>query len=314
MQPLVSIVVPTHNRPDWLAEALASIRAQTFTDYEVIVVSNGENGDMRKKSQAAAAIHKCWYFALDQGNVAVARNFGVKRARGEWIAFLDDDDIWLPNKLERQLAEARCTGADMISCDYVLFYPDGREFLHEPRVPDGWSLTKAVSHHYWWTIPSVTVLRKRVLAEVGGFDPRFICSEDMDLWRRISWRYKIHHMEEPLLRYRAGHINTNHPQNARRRLGWDLRHYVKMHHDTPRHLRSALPSFTTFALPRLVDICSLSVPKWLRRLKPRTRLMQLRYQLTAHARSRAVLVARPPLARGDGANDHAPAAPRQPLR
>jgi glycosyltransferase involved in cell wall biosynthesis len=256
-----------------------------------------------------APIHKCWYFALDQGNVSAARNFGVEQARGEWIAFLDDDDIWLPNKLERQLAEARRTGADMISCDYVLFYPDGRKFIHQPRVADGWSLTKAVSHYRWWTIPSATMLRKRVLDQVGGFDPRFIYSEDMDLWRRISWCHKIHHMEEPLLHYRAGHINTNHPQNAKKCLGWNLRHYVKMRHDMPRHLRSALPSFTTFVLPRLVDICALSVPKWIRRLKPRTRLMQLRHQLTAHARSRAVLGARPLLARGDGADDHASAAP-----
>src|SRR5258708_39467781 len=99
MQPLVSIVVPTINRPKMLAEALASVRAQNFTDYEIIVVSNGENDEMCRQSREAAA--GCIYLELDHGNVSAARNAGIAQANGEWIAFLDDDDLWLPHKLER---------------------------------------------------------------------------------------------------------------------------------------------------------------------------------------------------------------------
>src|SRR5260370_823595 len=109
--PLVSVIIPTHNRPGMLAEALASVRAQTFTDYEIIVVSNGESDDMRRASRDAAS--GCVYLELDRGNVSAARNFGMERAKGEWIAILDDDDLWPPNKLERQIAEAEATGADM---------------------------------------------------------------------------------------------------------------------------------------------------------------------------------------------------------
>jgi glycosyltransferase involved in cell wall biosynthesis len=91
--PLIAIVILSHDRPDTLAEALASVRAQTFTDYEIFVVSNGESDGMRQQTWAAADAHRAQYFALDKGSVSIARNLGLAKARGEWIAFLDDDDV-----------------------------------------------------------------------------------------------------------------------------------------------------------------------------------------------------------------------------
>src|SRR5260370_3185903 len=170
--PLISVVIPTHNRPEMLAEAIASVRAQTFTDYEIIGVSNGETDDMRRASRKVAAAHEGVYVELDDGNVCSARNVGIERANGEWIAFLDDDDLWLATKLERQVAEARRTDADLIACDYVKFFPDGREVVERPRVPDGWSYLKAISHQYWWAPPSATLVRKQGFNEIEGFDPR----------------------------------------------------------------------------------------------------------------------------------------------
>src|SRR5262245_46128581 len=101
--PLVSVVIPTHNRPQFLAEAIASVRAQTFVNYEIIVVSNGESEANRRTSHALAMAQRCIYIALDKGGASIARNAGIERAAGEWIAFLDDDDLWLPEKLGRQL-------------------------------------------------------------------------------------------------------------------------------------------------------------------------------------------------------------------
>jgi glycosyltransferase involved in cell wall biosynthesis len=80
--PMVSVVVPTHNRPEMLAQALASVHAQTFTDYEVIIVSNGESDEMRARSRACASGHGA-FFELPDGNVSAARNFASARARGE---------------------------------------------------------------------------------------------------------------------------------------------------------------------------------------------------------------------------------------
>jgi glycosyltransferase involved in cell wall biosynthesis len=102
--PLVSVVVHTHNRPAMLAEALASVRAQTFEDYEIIVISNGESANARSASRAVAATCGARHFELDIGNASIARNCGIEHAKGEWIALLDDEDLWLPRKLEWQLA------------------------------------------------------------------------------------------------------------------------------------------------------------------------------------------------------------------
>jgi glycosyltransferase involved in cell wall biosynthesis len=259
--PAVSVVVPTHNRPEMLAEALASIRAQTFTDYEIIVVSNGESPDMRAQSQAVSRRAGASWFGLDTGNVSTARNFGVEQAAGKWIAFLDDDDIWLAEKLERQVEATRRTGADMIACGFVRFYPDGREMRETPRLPEGCAYVKALSHLKWGTFPSAVLVRKSVLTDVGGFDPHLPFNQDNDLWRRISWRHAIHQVDAVLVRYRMGHssVSRNHWGHFQ-----DLRHSLKMYRDTPPDLRWALLSPLTLGRRWLLRAI---MPSWLRQPK-----------------------------------------------
>jgi glycosyltransferase involved in cell wall biosynthesis len=256
---LVSVVIPTHNRPEMLVEAIASVRVQTLADYEIIVISNGEGTDMRRASREAAA--NCTYVELDRGNVSAARNAGIERANGEWVAFLDDDDIWLPTKLERQCAEAQRTGADLIACDYVDCYSDSRKIVRQPRLPDGWTYVKAACLQSWWAVPSATMIRKSVLSRVGGFDRRLCYAEDTDMVRRISWRHPIHQMEEVLVHLRHGHPSlTQRPERSRRLQ--TLRHSLKMYVDTPRDLRSELPPAIVIGL----QLALLLAPEWLLRL------------------------------------------------
>jgi glycosyltransferase involved in cell wall biosynthesis len=274
--PLISVIIPTHNRPEMLAEALASVREQTFKDIEIIVVSNGESPEMRRASREVAA--GCIYFSLDKGNVSSARNFAATRASGEWIAFLDDDDIWLPTKLERQLAVANCTTADAVTCDVIEFFPGGIEAINRPRIPDNWSYTKAISHYRWSGIPSSCLFRRRALDNVGGFDPNLSYVEDMDLLHRISWDHTIHQMEEVLCRHRRGHLNTLHPRNRRRRAWWELRHYLKMIRVTPAQLRDTLPNFTDFVSPRFIPLLAgglhprARLKRWLKKFKSTSKI------------------------------------------
>jgi glycosyltransferase involved in cell wall biosynthesis len=283
--PLVSVVIPTHNRPHFLAQAIDSVRAQTFSDYEIIVVSNGERADPASRSIAAG----CRYFQLAEGNVSRARNLGIQEARGEWIAFLDDDDLWLSHKLERQLEAARLTNTDMVASDYVEFFPDGREIVRQPRLMRDWDYTKALSHLFWWAATPAIMVRKSALSEVGGFDPDLRYGEDCDLWRRISWRHKIHQMDEILVRVRKGHPSLM--QNERARLLDDIRHYAKMRRDTPVEFRAILPASVPFVGMRLLAIL---MPQWVHHpkirgwLRPRTRLNALRYRLRIRTRIRAL--------------------------
>ncbi len=260
--PLVSVVVPTHNRPGMLAEALASVRAQTFADYETIVVSNGESAEMRARSRAVAVRAGASWFGLDDGNVSAARNFGIERAAGEWIAFLDDDDLWHAEKLERQVEAARRTGADMVASDFVRSFPDGREVPERLRPRAGWTYAKALSHQKWGTFPSAALIRKSTLQEVGGFDPALRMNEDNDLWRRISWRHAIHQTDDVLARYRTGHESVS--RNRRQAVFYDLIYYIKMYRDTPSDLRWALPSPLTLGRCWLLRTIT---PFWLRQPK-----------------------------------------------
>jgi glycosyltransferase involved in cell wall biosynthesis len=280
--PLVSVVIPTHNRSHFLAQAIDSVRAQTFTDYEIIVVSNGESDENRRASQTVA--HDCIYLSLADSNLSVARNAGIERARGEWIAFLDDDDLWLPNKLERQIAEIEQVNPDMIAGDYVEFFPDGSEIIRRPRLIEGWTYVEALNYLYWWAAPSATMVRKRVFEQIGGFDPLLRYGEDGDMWRRISWCHSIHQMDEVLVRVRRGHSSLTSHQRIMR--FYNLVHYFKMRRDTPAHLRRTLPSATFFIGSH---VSAILVPQWLlSRLQPRTRLIALRAWLRPRSRINAL--------------------------
>jgi glycosyltransferase involved in cell wall biosynthesis len=236
--PLVSVIVPTHNRPEMLREALASVRLQTFTDYEIIVVSNGERSTVA--SAEAAELYKARFLSLPDGNVSTARNGGIAAAQGEWIAFLDDDDLWLPNKLEHHV---RHTDADMTVSGYVAFHPDGREEKHTMQPPPG-SILRSLCHGRWTPLPTATMIRRSTLIDVGGFDPSFQSGEEINLWQRVAWRHKIAHVPEILVRYRIGHARL-----TSRQLSWyreEITHYLKMRRDTPPDLRSEIPSMLTF--------------------------------------------------------------------
>jgi hypothetical protein len=156
--------------------------------------------------------------------------------------------------LEKQLAAASCTEADLITCDIVEFIPGGIEAINRQRVPCNWPYAKAISHYKWCGFPSSALLRRRVFDKVGGFDPNLSYIEDVDLWHRISWSHRIYQMEEALCRNRQGHLNTMHPQNRQKRACWELRHYCKMLRVTPPELRDTLPGFRDFVPRRVVRV------------------------------------------------------------
>jgi glycosyltransferase involved in cell wall biosynthesis len=282
--PLVSVVVPTHNRPEMLAQALASVQAQTFTDYEVIVVSNGESDDMRTRSRSCAAQYGAVYCELPGGNLPAARNFALERASGAWIAFLDDDDIWLPHKLERQLAEAERTGADMVASDYIEFFIDGHEAIGGRRIPCGWTYLQAICHQRWGVPPSAVIVRPAAIRDAGRFDPRQRFGEDGDLWRRIAWRHRICQMDEPLIRYRKGHGSMTQDRRSTNR--YDLRLFFKMLRDTPADLRWAVPSPLTLVRRWLLRTCA---PGWLR--QPRKHWAALRQRMGLATKAGALAAA-----------------------
>src|SRR5262245_2796501 len=207
--PLVSVVIPTHNRPRMLAEALASVQAQTFTDYEIIIVSNGETAANRRDSKYVASGYGCTYLTLERGNRSRARNAGATAARGEWIAILDDDDWWKPEKLATQLAAAN--DADLVFSDFEIFYRNGSRQIALTRPPDGMTVQEGLLlANYAGGGGSSALIRRKNFLDAGGFDTNFHICEDWDFWRRLSHTARIVYTPDVLHTWRQHRSNTTH--------------------------------------------------------------------------------------------------------
>lgn len=210
---LVSVVIPTRNRPEMLGAAIDSVLAQTFTDYEIVVVINGPDNPSTPKSSEVATLTGCRVVRIERAGIAVALNAGIEAARGEWIAFLDDDDLWEPNRLEDELKLADAAAADVVFCNIVKF-DETRSVLEPPlRPPPGASTAEAMTLKNYGGGCSPAMARRAAILDVGGFDEK-LNSPDWDLWMRLAWRYRVAFDDAYLVKVRE------HPENSSNRMSW----------------------------------------------------------------------------------------------
>ncbi|MBD3422271.1 MAG: glycosyltransferase [Chitinivibrionales bacterium] len=235
-RPLLSIVIPVYNGEAYIADCLASVCQQTVTDYEVIIVDDGSTDnslDIIKK----AALKKRIYRQRNK-DVSAARNRGISHAMGEYIALLDHDDVWVPNKLERQI-EALHTdrSVDLVFTDIVKFFPSGKESYGGTKTEVARAITPANAFEMLLQknvlMPSAVMFKKSSFYAAGGFDERFKTCGDYELWLRMaSYGMHFHFIDAPLTRYRY------HGENNCRRT-------ARMHRDRVKAVRK------TFMLPHL---------------------------------------------------------------
>ena len=203
MTPEISVIIPTHNRRAMLREALASVAAQRGASFEVIVIDDGStDGTWDELSAGSYGLRG---IRTECCGPAAARNRGIALARGRLIAFLDSDDLWVPEKLMRQSLFMR----DNPDC---LISQSGERWLRNSvqvnparhhRKRSGDIFTDAL--HTCLISPSAAILRRELLDEVGGFDEDMAACEDYDLWLRILARHEVGLLDEPLAVRRAGH-------------------------------------------------------------------------------------------------------------
>ena len=199
----VTIIIPTFNRGYCLAESIQSVLDQNFSDFELIVVDDGSTDNTAEVIKQFSGIHKI-RIKKNQG-VSFARNLGIKQARGEWIAFLDSDDLWERDKLATQIKWVECNP------EYHAVYTDEIWIRNGVRV-------NAMKKHRKYSgdifrhclplcivSPSSVLLRNQLLSELGGFDESMPVCEDYDLGLRISIRFPFHFIEEKLIVKRGGH-------------------------------------------------------------------------------------------------------------
>jgi glycosyltransferase involved in cell wall biosynthesis len=201
---MISVVIPTHNRRAFVIDAVKSVLAQMGCDFEVIVVDDGSTDGT---AELLAALPGVRILVQPQQGVAAARNAGVRMARGEWLAFLDSDDLWCPGKLAAQTRFHVDRREVPISQTEEIWIRHGvrvnpcayhRKPAGDIFVP---SLARCV------VSPSAVMLRRELLESVGGFDESLKVCEDYDLWLRLAFRVPFGLVPEPLVIKRGGHAD-----------------------------------------------------------------------------------------------------------
>jgi GT2 family glycosyltransferase len=183
--PKVSVVIPTYNRPIDLGRAIRTVKLQSLTDWEVLIVDDGSPAAVVLNGSDAAdgRIHLVRH--PESRGVSQARNTGLAHARAPWIAFLDDDDLWWPGKLELQLMQAETHGASFVFTGRYTIDRGGEIVSLRGPAPVE-NLTRTLLFRNLVGEPSSVIVRRELFAETGGFDTRLSVIADWDMWVRLS--------------------------------------------------------------------------------------------------------------------------------
>lgn len=221
----ISVVIPYYNRSRFIDDCLASVFAQRRAASEVIVVDDASRPDERRYLDRFLPRIRI----IDQprnGGVSAARNAGVRAASGDWIAFNDSDDVWVPDKLAIQIDHLeRHPECDAVHSAIRTFYDDGRTSVSEPIAP---RLTLADALHDNMIRMQSLLIKTAVLRAIGGFDESLRCCEDDDLGIRLAaGGYQVDFLAEPLTDMRRGdysHLFSNWQRIVRGKAAVALRH------------------------------------------------------------------------------------------
>jgi glycosyltransferase involved in cell wall biosynthesis len=202
----VSVIIPTYNRRAMVREAVESVLAQTGAAFELIVVDDGStDGTFQDLSQISD--ERMRIVRIANGGPAAARNHGVAIATAPMIAFLDSDDSWIPQKLERQLAFMRANPDSAISQTNEIWFRNGRRVNSRRRHQKRGGDIFVESLRTCLISPSAVIIRTELFRSLGGFDEMMTAAEDYDLWLRILLNHEPGLLDDALVTRRAGHPN-----------------------------------------------------------------------------------------------------------
>ncbi|MFO0809872.1 MAG: glycosyltransferase [Gemmataceae bacterium] len=235
MIPRISIIVASYNYGRYIAEALTSVQAQTFADFECIILDDGSTDDSLGVIERFLEDDRFRLICQRHGGQPRAKNRGIELAHGDYLAFLDADDIWEPTKIARQLAlfDARPDLGVVFTQRRLIGVngearPGGDNPPPEPGV--------AAMYRQNFICFSSAMLRAGVPEHVGRFDERIGLAIDYDFWLRVARFYPIACVDEPLVRYRVGHVNLSRRQLDRLHVALLIMERFRRQFDTPAQL------------------------------------------------------------------------------
>jgi len=211
MTPTISVVIPTYNYGCFICDAVDSTLRQTLPAAEVIVVDDGSTDDTGERLKSFGA--RVRYVRQENGGISVARNTGIKLSRGDWIALLDSDDIWHPQKLERQWSVLqRRPDVGAISVDFRWFWNPLDIAVELERKYSGEARVESISQWkfvfgYHFSGGSGALINRACFDRVGLFDETLRAAEDLEMWVRLTNRYRLLRIRDPLV-YMRVHANS----------------------------------------------------------------------------------------------------------
>ncbi len=233
MQPLVSVIIPTYNRADLVVQAVQSALNQTYTNVEIIVVDDGSTDNTRELLNQYEAEIK--YIYQERTERSKARNEGFRYSKGDYVAFLDSDDLWLPAKIEKQvqvLENRHDVGVVYTGVQFI--DRNGNPYNQEMR----WDTPKRqvlyedlMTNNIVTGTTSSVMIRRISLEKVGLFDETMNTCEDLDLYRRLARDCNFHKIDLPLVKFRIHPGNTQHNASQMAK-GWETI-IEKLSQDTP---------------------------------------------------------------------------------
>ncbi len=213
--PLISVITPTYNRADFIGEALQSVKEQTYEHFEHLIVDDGSTDDTREQLPPFLKDDRFRYFYQENQGQSVARNLGIAKARGDFICFLDSDNLWVASKLATQLEIFRQhPEVDVVYGDIITINHAGKEISrrNKPRF-SGYIAFQMLKDNC--VSMNTAMVRRRCFEELGGMSAKYRVADDYDLWLRFSSRYLFQYIPEYLAYYRVMEKQISSDKTAR---------------------------------------------------------------------------------------------------
>ena len=231
--------MPAYNAQDYIQESIDSVIYQSYSNWELIIINDGSTDNTKALVEKNLQDKRIKLFNQKNQGVSLARNYGIKKANGEFIAFLDSDDIWLPNKLSAQINFFRKKEVYFLYSKSYCF-KSNFDFIYKCHNKEDVKVDskylELLTHDYINT--STVIVKKDVFLELGLFNPDFFGTEDWDMWIRISKIYQPFEVPKYLTLYRLNPDGIsksilNHAENEMK----VIKKHVINNNDIPRELK-----------------------------------------------------------------------------
>ena len=214
--PIISVIIPTYNRAYLIGKAIKSVLNQTYQDFEIIVIDDGSTDNTKETVKSFNNFKIRYICHTNNQGVSVARNTGIRASRGKYIALLDSDDEWLPEKLDKQIKvfKSEFPEVGVVYSNVLYIDESGKNMnkLRNPKKVEGYIYEDLLGGNYVGT-PSTLLIKKECFNQVGLFDDLLNAENDWDMWIRIAKYYRFALIKIPLVKYRF-HSNriSNNPE------------------------------------------------------------------------------------------------------